>query len=85
MSSRNSKTRVYTWAVEQKRRAQELVSGPRYSYSIARWSEKRESAEKALNSLRFLHSTVRVVEAQGYTCEIRNRADVLTKYAKTNG
>ncbi|QDH92148.1 hypothetical protein PP629_gp43 [Streptomyces phage Dubu] len=44
--------------------AQELADGPRYRYGIIRWSERRDSAEKALASFRYEHATYRVVEAQ---------------------
>jgi hypothetical protein len=45
-------------------KAQELAAGPRYSYSIVRWSERRDSAFKALSSFQRSHATYTVVEAQ---------------------
>jgi hypothetical protein len=44
--------------------AQSLAAGPRYSYSVVRWSERRDSAFKALSSFQRSHATYTVVEAQ---------------------
>jgi hypothetical protein len=45
--------------------ALEALNGPQYRYGIARWSERRDSAEKALTTFGDrAHSFVRVVEVQ---------------------
>jgi hypothetical protein len=44
--------------------AQELADGPRYSYSIVRWSERRDSAFKALSTFQRKTATYTLVEAQ---------------------
>lgn len=41
-----------------------LLAGPQYTYGIARWSERRDSAEKAVGSFPWRHTTFRVVQAQ---------------------
>ncbi|MFE9381739.1 hypothetical protein ACFYMO_00660 [Streptomyces sp. NPDC007025] len=43
--------------------AQELADGPRFAYAIVRWSERRESAAKALKDFRREHAVYRLVEA----------------------
>lgn len=42
----------------------DLLAGPQYRYSIARWSERRESAERALGSFPWPNTTFRVVQPQ---------------------
>lgn len=46
-----------------RKEAQELSAGPRYSYGIVRWSERRDSADKAVKDFRTEHATYKVVEA----------------------
>lgn len=58
---------VEEYTVRIKRAQQEiedLLAGPEITYSIARWSERRDSAEKALNSFQWAHTTFRVVKAE---------------------
>jgi hypothetical protein len=45
-------------------KSQELADGPRYTYQIVRWSERRDSAFKALSAFDRKHAVYNVVEAQ---------------------
>jgi hypothetical protein len=56
--------RLLTHIASTLTKAQELADGPRYAYSIVRWSERRDSAFKALSTFQRKTATYTLVEAQ---------------------
>jgi hypothetical protein len=56
--------RLLTHIASTQAKAQELAAGPRYGYRIVRWSERRDSAAKALNTFQREHAAYHLVEAQ---------------------
>jgi hypothetical protein len=55
----------YTARIERlNKEAAALLAGPETTYAIARWSERRDSAEKAVGTFQWPHTTYRVVKAE---------------------